>query len=125
MKKIIAGSLAASLLIGFSMNGEVAAEQKTVSVKQKTVSTKQINQAKALPVFRGSYAGTPMKGRFDEDGFAIWYMDAKDFVKDGTHLSLISLGMSMAQSLQVRQISTPDVSTTVTSSATMRQCISR
>ena len=61
-------------------------QQKMVSAKQKTVSTKQINQAKALPTFHGSYVGAPMKGRFDEDGFDIWYMDAKDFVQDGTHL---------------------------------------
>ena len=86
MKKVIAGSLAASLLIGFSINGEAVAEQKTISTQQKTVSTKQINQAKALPTFHGSYVGAPMKGRFDEDGFDIWYMDAKDFVQDGTHL---------------------------------------
>lgn len=86
MKKIIAGSLAASLFIGFSVNGEAVGQQKIAGTTQKTVSTKQINQAKALPTFHGSYVGAPMKGRFDEDGFDIWYMDAKDFVKDGTHL---------------------------------------
>lgn len=86
MKKIIAGSLAASLFMGLSVNGEAVGSQKIAGTTQKTVSAKQINQAKALPTFHGSYAGTPMKGRFDEDGFAIWYMDAKDFVQDGTHL---------------------------------------
>ncbi|WP_026827372.1 S8 family peptidase [Exiguobacterium artemiae] len=79
MKKLITGSLTVSLLIGFGLNGEAID-------KQKTISSQQVEHAKALPTFHGSYIGAPMKGRFDEEGFDVWYMDAADFITDGTHL---------------------------------------
>ncbi|MDW2886760.1 S8 family peptidase [Exiguobacterium artemiae] len=79
MKRIISGGLALSMLMGFGLNGEAVDQQKPVS-------RQQINQAKAFPTFHGSYVGAPLKGRFDEDGLDIWYLDAKDFVADGTHL---------------------------------------
>jgi len=79
MKYIISGSLAISVLIGYGLQGEAFE-------KQKTVSSKQVNQAKSFPAIQGSFVSAPLKGRFDEDGLDIWYMDAKTFVADGTHL---------------------------------------
>ncbi|WP_026830255.1 hypothetical protein [Exiguobacterium antarcticum] len=118
MKKIITGSLTVSLLIGFGLNGEA-------TDKQKTVSSTQINQAKEVPTFHGSYVGAPMKGRFDEDGFDVWYMDSADFVADGTHLEFKLDWDIYGTVFTSKQTPMPAVSTTGTSNAMMRRCTSR
>jgi len=73
MRKWIAGSLALGLIWG------------TVPVnaieKQEKISPATLTKAKEIP----KQAGSALTGRFDSDGFAVWYFDAKEFVAKGTH----------------------------------------
>lgn len=79
MKRLIAGGIVFSVMMGNGLNG-------TAMQQQKTVAASPIKEAKRVPSIQGSYAGTPLKGRFDKNGVAIWYIDAADFITSGTHL---------------------------------------
>lgn len=76
MRTWIAGSLALGLICS------------TVPVnafeKQETIRPATLTKAKEVPAF-SKQAGSALTGRFDSDGFAVWYFDAKDFVAKGTH----------------------------------------
>ncbi len=78
MKQIISGCLAVSLLFGTGLS--VAASN------DKSVNQRQLDRAKEIPDFQASYVGKPLKGKFDADGFSVWYFDSADFVADGSYL---------------------------------------
>lgn len=71
MRKWITGSLALGLICS------------TIPVnafeKQEKIRPATLMKAKEVPVF-SKQSGSALTGRFDSDGLAVWYFDAKNFV---------------------------------------------
>ncbi|MFY7751093.1 MAG: hypothetical protein ACOVQU_04800, partial [Exiguobacterium acetylicum] len=76
MRTWIAGSLALGLIC--------STVQVNAFEKQETIRPATLMKAKEVPAF-SKQADSALTGRFDSDGLAVWYFDAKDFVAKGTH----------------------------------------
>ena len=76
MRKWIVSGLVVGLMVGTIPVSAIE--------RKEAIHSSMLAKAKEIPIF-SKQAGSALSGRFDSDGLAVWYFDAKDFIAKGTH----------------------------------------